>query len=138
GREHPRIDGAVAAYDGSSLREEEGPPVTLADRALCIYTSGTTGLPKAANISHHRLVAWTHWFAGLMDVQPDDRMYDCLPMYHSIGGVVAPGSVLVGGGSVVIREKFSAHAFWPDIAETGCTLFQYIGELCRYLVQSPP
>jgi fatty-acyl-CoA synthase len=138
GRDDPRIDSAIASYNGSSLAEGEAPPVTLADRALCIYTSGTTGLPKAANVSHHRLVTWTHWFSGLMDVQPNDRMYECLPMYHSIGGVVAPGSVLVGGGSVVIREKFSAHAFWQDVAASDCTLFQYIGELCRYLVQSPP
>jgi fatty-acyl-CoA synthase len=65
-------------------------------------------------------------------------MYDCLPMYHSIGGVVAIGALLVRGGSVVIREKFSAGEFWDDIAKWDCTLFQYIGELCRYLVNAPP
>ena len=80
------------------------------------------------------LMQWSHWFAGLMDTQPDDRMYDCLPMYHSVGGVVATGAALVGGGSVVIRERFSARGFWDDIARWDCTLFQYIGELCRYLV----
>ena len=51
---------------------------------------------------------WSFWFAGLMNTGPDDRMYDCLPMYHSVGGVVATGAVLVRGGSVVIRDKFSA------------------------------
>ena len=54
---------------------------------------------------------WSFWFAGLMNTGPDDRMYDCLPMYHSIGGVVATGALLVRGGSVVIREKFSAQRF---------------------------
>ena len=53
---------------------------------------------------------WSHWFAGMMDTRPSDRMYNCLPMYHSVGGVVATGAVLVNGGSVVIREKFSARA----------------------------
>ena len=48
-----------------------------------IYTSGTTGLPKAANVSHQRLMQWSFWFAGLMNTGPNDRMYDCLPMYHS-------------------------------------------------------
>ena len=43
--------------------------------------------------------------------------------------------MLVGGGSVVIREKFSARQFWDDVVRCDCTLFQYIGELCRYLVQ---
>jgi hypothetical protein len=51
---------------------------------------------------------------------------------------VAPGAALVGGGSVVIRERFSAGKFWDDVVEWDCTLFQYIGELCRYLLSSPP
>lgn len=114
------------------------PRITIADRALYIYTSGTTGLPKAANVSHARVMQWTHWFAGLMDVRHEDRMYDCLPMYHSAGGVLAPGAVLVGGGSVVIGRKFSARRFWEEIVGWDCTLFQYIGELCRYLATSAP
>jgi fatty-acyl-CoA synthase len=81
---------------------------------------------------------WSHWFAGLMDVQPADRMYDCLPLYHSVGGVVATGATLVGGGAVVLRERFSARTFWQDLIAERCTLFQYIGELCRYLLASPP
>jgi fatty-acyl-CoA synthase len=81
---------------------------------------------------------WSHWFAGLIDVQPEDRMYDCLPMYHSVGGVVATGATLVGGGAVVLRERFSASRFWEDIVAERCTLFQYIGELCRYLLESLP
>ena len=81
---------------------------------------------------------WSHWFAGMMDTRSSDRMYNCLPMYHSIGGVVATGATLVNGGSVVLRQRFSASHFWDDVVEWNCTLFQYIGELCRYLVNSPP
>jgi fatty-acyl-CoA synthase len=129
----PRVDDRTFAI---ATVDHQRP--TLTDRALYIYTSGTTGLPKAASVSHDRLMQWTHWFAGLIDTRPDDRMYNCLPMYHSVGGVVATGAVLVGGGSVVIRERFSARRFWDDIARWDCTLFQYIGELCRYLVAAPP
>ncbi|MFZ2006844.1 MAG: long-chain-acyl-CoA synthetase [Stellaceae bacterium] len=130
----PRIDQAVSAI--GPARDLAAP--TLTDRALYIYTSGTTGLPKAASVSHYRLMQWTHWFAGLVGATPEDRMYNCLPMYHSVGGVVATGAVLVGGGSVAIRERFSASRFWDDIARWDCTLFQYIGELCRYLAGAPP
>ncbi len=108
------------------------------DRALYIYTSGTTGLPKAARVSHARVMQWSHWFAGMMDVQPGDRLYDSLPMYHSVGGVLAPGAVLAGGGSLVTRQKFSASRFWSDVIRWDCTIVQYIGELCRYLLHTPP
>jgi len=111
---------------------------TIADRALYIYTSGTTGLPKAVNVSHYRLTQWSHWFGGMMDTGPDDRVYNCLPMYHSVGGVAAIGAALVNGGSVVLRERFSASRFWDDVVESKCTTFQYIGELCRYLVNTAP
>ena len=135
--EFDRIDRAVEQFSGDRLREDERPLVTTADRALLIYTSGTTGLPKAANVSHRRLLQWSFWFAGLMDSGPDDRMYDCLPLYHSVGGVVATAALLVRGGSVFIREKFSARQFWDDVCDNDCTLVQYIGELARYLVNAP-
>ncbi len=105
--------------------------------ALLLYTSGTTGLPKAARVSHARVLEWSGWFAGMMQASPQDRLYDCLPLCHSTGGIVAVGAMLVAGGAVVIRERFSASGFWDDVAQTRCTVFQYIGELCRYLLQSP-
>lgn len=134
----PRIDLAVGNNSGASLRTDECPVPSLRDQALNIYTSGTTGLPKAASVSHFRLMQWSHWFAGMMNTRPEDRLYNALPMYHSIGGVSAIGAVLVGGGSVVIRERFSASDFWNDVVRWNCTIFQYIGELCRYLLQSGP
>lgn len=134
----PRIDRDIERYSGERLRRAERRTVTIGDRALYIYTSGTTGLPKAANVSHARLMQWSHWFAGLQETRSSDRLYNCLPMYHSVGGVLATGAVLIAGGSVAIRETFSASRFWNDIIRWDCTLFQYIGELCRYLLHTGP
>jgi fatty-acyl-CoA synthase len=86
----------------------------LRDKALYIYTSGTTGLPKAANISHMRLLHIMSAFQGAVNAGPDDRMYDVLPLYHSSGGIAALGPPFLGGGSVVLRGKFSATEFWED------------------------
>ena len=133
-----RIDDDLEGYADDALDVRERPTVTIDDRALYIYTSGTTGLPKAAHVSHARIMQWSHWFAGLMDVRAHDRMYNCLPMYHSVGGVLATGAMLAAGGSVVVRDGFSARHFWNDVARWDCTLFQYIGELCRYLLNGPP
>jgi fatty-acyl-CoA synthase len=132
-----RIDHEIERYADAGLGRAEYQQPTLADRALYIYTSGTTGLPKAVNVSHFRLMQWSHWYAGMMDTRPADRIYNCLPMYHSVGGVTAIGAALVNGGSVMIRERFSASRFWDDVVESRCTIFQYIGELCRYLVNTP-
>jgi fatty-acyl-CoA synthase len=137
--------GGEAAFEDTLTRLDAGPltsserrEAAIGDRALLIFTSGTTGLPKAASISHRRILNWGGWFAGLTDARSEDRMFDCLPLFHSVGGVVAPCSMLVAGASVVLSDRFSANSFWRDIVRWDCTLFQYIGELCRYLLKAPP
>ena len=132
------IDAALDRLDGGPLSPAERRGVTINDRALLVYTSGTTGLPKAASISHRRILNWGGWFAGLTSAAPEDRLYDCLPVYHSVGGIVAPCSMLSAGASVVLADKFSASSFWHDVVRWDCTLFQYIGELCRYLLRAAP
>jgi fatty-acyl-CoA synthase len=132
-----QLDEAVELYSGGDLAEVDAAAVTLDDRALRIFTSGTTGMPKAAEVSHRKIITWTHWFSGLAGLSADDRLYDCLPMHHSVGGVVAIGAPLVAGGAAAIAQKFSVGRFWDDVARWDCTGFQYIGELCRYLVSAP-
>jgi len=132
------VETELMCLSAAPLAENESRDIKLSDHALYIYTSGTKGLPKAAILTHRRILNWCLWFAGLMDAGPGDRMYNCLPLYHSVGGVVAVWAVLLGGGSAVIRERFSAKSFWNEIIRFDCTLFQYIGELCRYLVKTPP
>lgn len=127
----------VDLLSGDPLSENERRPPRASDRALLIYTSGTTGMPKAVNITHARILEWSGWFAGMMDATSGDRLYNCLPLYHSVGGVVAIGSMLAVGGSVIIRERFSASRFWPDVTANCATIVQYIGELCRYSLATP-
>jgi fatty-acyl-CoA synthase len=132
-----RIEDQLTKFSGNRVGIDECAAPSLTSRALLIYTSGTTGMPKAANVSHLRVMQWGNWFAGMMDTRPSDRMYNCLPMYHSVGGIVATAATLIGGGSVVLRPGFSASRFWSEIVAWDCTLFQYIGELCRYLIDGP-
>lgn len=134
---HPWLVLDREQFSGRPLEAQGRTPVAVRDTALLIYTSGTTGLPKAVKLSHYRIMEWSLWFAGMMDTRPDDRLFNCLPMYHSTGGVVGIGAMLVNGGAVVIRRRFSVSRFWDDIAEQRCTLFLYIGELCRYLLGAP-
>jgi fatty-acyl-CoA synthase len=126
-----------SAYPDDKVAEAPSALIGSDATALLIFTSGTTGYPKAARISHHRLLEWSLWFAGMMDTQKDDRLYNCLPMYHSTGGVAGIGGVLVKGGTVILEDRFSRRHFWTRIAERDCTIFLYIGELCRYLAHAP-
>ncbi len=108
------------------------------DTCLYIFTSGTTGLPKAARITHVRAQLYMRGFAGATNAKPSDRIYVALPLYHATGGLCALGAAFLNGGSVFLRRRFSASHFWAEAAEEGCTMFVYIGELCRYLVNQPP
>lgn len=111
--------------------------MTARDTCLYIFTSGTTGLPKAARVTHMRAQFYMLGFAGSTGARETDRIYVTLPLYHATGGLCALGAALLNGGSVVLKKKFSASQFWPDISAEGCTMFVYIGELCRYLVNHP-
>ena len=111
--------------------------LTAGDVALYIYTSGTTGLPKAAKITHMRAESYMRGFAGATGSGPADRIYCVLPLYHATGGLCAVGAALLNGGALILKKKFSTTQFWDDIAEHRCTMFVYIGELCRYLVNQP-
>lgn len=119
------------------------PPRNLRDgltnrsTALLIYTSGTTGLPKAARVTHARARTYMRAFAGCTGATEKDVTFNVLPLYHSTGGLVGIGPALLNGGRLVLRKKFSSTTFWTDVKSSGATLFVYIGELCRYLVNAP-
>ena len=105
---------------------------------MYIFTSGTTGLPKAAVVSNRRYLAIATLTAkaGLRCTE-EDRIYVCLPLYHASGLMIGVGAALLSGASMFIRRRFSASAFLDEVREHNCTCFVYVGELCRYLNNSP-
>lgn len=48
--------------------------------------------------------------------------YDPLPLYHSAGGVVGIGLMMIFGATVVIRQKFSVRNFWKDCIKYDCNV----------------
>uniref|UniRef100_A0A8C1RQG9 Arachidonate--CoA ligase n=1 Tax=Cyprinus carpio TaxID=7962 RepID=A0A8C1RQG9_CYPCA len=112
-------------------------PRSLTDRLFYIYTSGTTGLPKAAIVVHSRYYRIAAFGYHSFRMRPDDVIYDCLPLYHSAGNIMGVGQCLIHGLTVVVKKKFSASRFWEDCIKHNCTVVQYIGEICRYLLSQP-
>ncbi|XP_073941562.1 long-chain fatty acid transport protein 4-like [Choristoneura fumiferana] len=107
------------------------------DTLLYIYTSGTTGMPKAAVLPNSKYLLIVLATVHMLGLRASDRMYNSLPMYHTAGGVVGTGAALVDGIPSVIRPRFSASNFWTDCINYQCTVAQYIGEMCRYLLAQP-
>lgn len=112
-------------------------PQSLTDTCLYIFTSGTTGLPKAARISHLKILQ-CQGFYQLCGARQDDVVYLALPLYHMSGSLLGIVGCLGLGATVVLKSRFSAGQFWEDCQQHRVTVFQYIGELCRYLVNQPP
>ncbi len=107
------------------------------DDLFYIYTSGTTGLPKAARLSHMRYLGVGDGMSAIAGWAPHDVILCVLPLYHGAGGMVVVSSALSQGATIVLRRKFSASRFWDEVREHGVTTFQYVGELCRYLLNQP-
>jgi len=151
----PDLDGDMAVWDfdgpsgkdmadalssASTARPDPGLRSHLrgSDTCLFIYTSGTTGLPKAAKITQMRFRGMARTAIALCGINSSDRVYNVLPLYHTTGGGLGMLGALHVGATTILRRKFSASAFWDDVAEHGATLFVYIGELCRYLLNAEP
>ena len=131
------LDEVLAAASPVPLDPRVRTGLEAGDPYLYIYTSGTTGLPKAARISHLRGMSIAGGAIGALGLRPGHRMYVPLPLYHSAGGGMAMGGALLAGATAVIAPRFSATRFWSDCVRHDATHFQYIGELCRYLLNSP-
>ncbi|XP_046961358.1 long-chain fatty acid transport protein 4-like [Vanessa cardui] len=108
------------------------------DTLLYIYTSGTTGMPKAAVLPNSKYLLIVVATVHMLGLRSSDRMYNPLPLYHTAGGLVGTGAALVDGIPSVLRNKFSVTNYWTDCIKYDCTVAQYIGEMCRYLVSAPP
>lgn len=108
------------------------------DKLIYIYTSGTTGMPKAAVINNLRYMLIACGVNSMLRIRSNDRIYNSLPLYHTAGGIIGAGQALLRGVTVVIRRRFSASKFWSDCIHYECTVAQYIGEVCRFLLTVPP
>ncbi|KAL2762650.1 bile acyl-CoA synthetase isoform 2 precursor, partial [Daubentonia madagascariensis] len=104
--------------------------------ALFIYTSGTTGLPKPAILTHERVLQISRMLS-LCGATADDVVYTVLPLYHTMGLVLGVLGCLELGATCVLAPKFSTSSFWDDCRQHGVTVILYVGEVLRYLCNTP-
>lgn len=114
-------------------------PVGLTDYkpAMFIYTSGTTGLPKSAIMSWRKAVFACHLFSHVFHMSRNSIVLTAMPLFHSTAAMLGMCAVLSQGGCLSMANKFSASNFWKQAYLTKATHIQYVGEICRYLLQTP-
>lgn len=106
--------------------------------ACLIFTSGTTGLPKSAIMSWRKAFMASNFFVHLMKITKNSTVLTAMPLYHSTAAMLGVCPTLLVGGCVSIAQKFSATTFWTQAKLTQATHIQYVGEVCRYLLNAKP
>lgn len=112
------------------------PSDTDSSCCLLIYTSGTTGLPKPAIISWKKPFMAGAFFGTIMNIDKNANIMTAMPLYHSTAAMLGVCPVLSAGGCVSICQKFSASTFWTQAKLMKTTHVQYVGEVCRYLLNA--
>ena len=124
----------VAAHHDAPVTVREAEP---ADAFMLIYTSGTSGDPKAVICSHGKVAIAGVMMTERFGLGSDDICYVSMPLFHS-NAVLAGWSVsLACQGSMVLRRKFSASQFIPDVRRYGATYANYVGKPLSYVLATP-
>lgn len=105
---------------------------------LIIYTSGTTGFPKGVMHSQRTYLLTAEAFVQRMFLQPDERVMCVLPLFHINALMYSLGGAMACGGTLILIRKFSASAFWQQVAHTRATEVNVIMSAAAILARRPP
>jgi crotonobetaine/carnitine-CoA ligase len=112
-------------------------PIAAGDPVAILYTSGTTGPSKGVVAPHAQLYWWGVVVGEALGLQPDDRLYTCLPLFHT-NALTAFVQALVHDASITVGPRFSASRFWDRVAEADATVTYLLGAMVSILVSRPP
>ncbi|MGD9713875.1 MAG: AMP-binding protein [Thermomicrobiales bacterium] len=130
----------LVAWDdvASSQALENWEEITPSDPVAVMFTSGTTGPSKGAVLPQKYVLIQGAIIAGASGYDTDDCLYNALPLFHGNAQFLSTVPALISGARMVLARRFSASAFWGDIAQHRCTAFNYIGGILPILWSAPP
>lgn len=91
--------------------------------AAVLFTSGSEGKPKGVVLSHRALLANVRQILATVSVSQDEKVFNCLPIFHSFGltgGVLLP---MVSGARLVLYTSPLHYKIIPDLVrDRRCTV----------------
>lgn len=104
-----KIKGAFAATFRICPKTSPDAPVAI------LFTSGTEGMPKAVFMSHRNVNANREQMLSIIDVDSGDRLFNCLPMFHTFGLGIGTLLPLVRGIKVFLYPSPLHYRIVPQL-----------------------
>jgi ribose/xylose/arabinose/galactoside ABC-type transport system permease subunit/non-ribosomal peptide synthetase component E (peptide arylation enzyme) len=127
--------------DSPSFPPDRAPAAPVAaqptDVATILYTSGTTGPAKGVVGPHGQVVIFAMGVGTLLELDEDDVLFTCLPLFH-VNAWSAFFQALLAGARIVIRPRFSASTFIADAIAAGATVTYLLGAMIPMLLRRTP
>lgn len=137
--DHINVDSAAWADEVAEHRDAEMrfQSAGADDLFMLIFTSGTSGEPKAVKCSHGKVAIAGVTMTDRFSLGHNDVCYASMPLFHSNAVLVGWAVALACRGSMVLRRKFSASQFLPDVRRYGATYANYVGKPLSYVLATP-
>lgn len=91
--------------------------------ALLLQTSGSTGNPKLIRLNQINLYENARSICEYLELSPEERSIQGLPMQYSYGLSLINSHFLVGGTVVLTSHSFMMPEFWQDFDTHKCSSF---------------